>query len=907
MAFIAAFLTPIIGAVGAEIAAGVAQVGAGLGLSYLANKLTAKKAPATSTTSTASGSQGVHGNLTLDANASRQVIMGTASTPGSLVYWQLSGDNNDLLEMVIALADHPCDSLRRLYVNGKNTSWDATSGEVTGFGSNFVIKFFSGALGQSSASSIVSHSGGRWTSAEKGSGVCYVTVALKYTAELFPSGIPKLTFVVKGASLYDPRLDTTAGGSGSQRRADQSTWAFSDNPAVVAYNVIRGFSCGGRPLIGMNAPAAAVRFSDYAAAANSCDEILLKKSGASEFRYRIGAIFDAAQSNSDFLETIAATMAGEIVEAGGVYRIFAGVAQASVATLSDADIIVDKPLTIDRKRPRSELTNAVQASFTDPAQGYTVVPLPPRTSSADETTDGGVLGPIRLAQTLDLSAVQSRSQAQRIMEVQRKRSRRQVMVTFTARSRWFVLEPGDWITFGSARRGLSNMTFEVLQRSVNADLATLLTLREVDAAIDDWTPSTDEIDDNQVVDLASAGPPLTTPTGLTLSNTLVVSDGVAEHPGLLIEWDAIADGTVIGLDLEYRRYGDTVALSRTINDASSGEYVWVDGIQGSTQYEARLRLQTLPVRPVDWTGWARTVINSDPQVVEAAGIAAAVPPGTITRDMMNAQADFEYGLSAAASEILGSMASIREQTRTQLQNAADAAIAAAIQANKANIGVKTEVRTRADQDLVLSERIDSISAVLDDTSADISELTQAVTDGQSSLASLIQTLQSQVGANIASIQILTQTINGVTSKFAVTVNSNNEITGFISLDGSSAGTAFTVATDAFYVGKAGTTGGTAVPVFAIQNVNGVAKIALRGDMWADGTIIARMIQAGSITADKLTVTSLASLSANLGMVRTGYIISPDGATVFDLAASKWVRADGTFVLDAAQKIFRMEF
>jgi hypothetical protein len=54
-----------------------------------------------------------------------------------------------------------------------------------------------------------------------------------------------------GRPLYDPRKDTTAGGSGSQRADDDSTWAFSDNPAVIIYNILLGIygtpasGCGG--------------------------------------------------------------------------------------------------------------------------------------------------------------------------------------------------------------------------------------------------------------------------------------------------------------------------------------------------------------------------------------------------------------------------------------------------------------------------------------------------------------------------------------------------------------------------------------------------------------------------------------------------------------------------------------
>ena len=74
------------------------------------------------------------------------------------------------------------------------------------------------------------------------------------------------------------------------------------------------------------------------------------------------------------------------------------------------------------------------------------------------------------------------------------------------------------------------------------------------------------------------------------------------------------------------------------------------------------------------------------------------------------------------------------------------------------------------------------------------------------------------------------------------------------------GSSFTVAADYFKVSKIGTTGGTAVPVFSMQTVGGVPKLALRGDMNADGSIIARHIAAGSITADKINAVSYTHLT-----------------------------------------------
>ena len=275
--------------------------------------------------------------------------------------------------------------------------------------------------------------------------------------------------------------------------------------------------------------------------------------------------------------------------------------------------------------------------------------------------------------------------------------------------------------------------------------------------------------------------------------------------------------------------------------------------------------------------------------------------------ILTPQQAFELSLTTETNNVLGSISYQDQLRRTHLQDAADAAIAAAIDANRANVGVRTEVLVRAQNDLALAQQIDTVTAALGVTDANVTTLTQAVADGDSSLATQITNVESSVAGNSAGITVLTESVDGIQTRFAVNLNSQNEVIGFIRLDGGQTGSNFVVAADNFFVGKVGTTGGTAVPVFAIQTVGGVAKLAFRGDMYADGTIIARHIQAGSITADKLAVTSLSAVSANLGTVTAGLIRNDANTLRFDLPNMRLFRADGTMQLDFNNKVFEIIF
>mgnify|MGYP000948548829 CR=1 FL=1 len=86
-------------------------------------------------------------------------------------------------------------------------------------------------------------------------------------------------------------------------------------------------------------------------------------------------------------------------------------------------------------------------------------------SPADEADDGS----IRLAQSYALDYVTSGTQAQRILEILRRRARAQMEIRLKLRPRYGVLEAGDWITWTSVRYGYTAKTFEVVSVAVGQD------------------------------------------------------------------------------------------------------------------------------------------------------------------------------------------------------------------------------------------------------------------------------------------------------------------------------------------------------------------------------------------------------------------------------------------------------
>jgi len=854
-----AFVAPLLGAVlGGITATAVGQAVLGIGLTVAANYLTRRKQPESS-----SAARGMSLSLRVESNEFREVILGKAASAGSLKYHNTYGPNgNDYLQLLYVLADHECDGLDGILVDGQPVTRSGNT--VNEYAGHMWVSFFSGAWDQPAAAELVAENA-NWSSNNRGRGVCYAVVTLKFDATRFPNGIPSFLFVVRGAKLYDWRKDSTNGGLGSQRWGQPSTYEWSDNPTVCLYNWKRGIYVNDDRLAGMNAPASSLPLSEWTAAANACDELVARKDGGFEKRYRMGGVIPVDTQNSVVVTENLASKAGELVDSGGVFKPLAGVAQASVMTITDDDLMAGEPVEITPKLSRGSLINAVFGTIQDPEQAYQATALPPRISPSDEAADGG----IRLEDHFNFAFVQFPTQGQRILEILRRKGRFQRQVSVPLRSRFAVLEAGDWITWKSDRYRYSGARFEVMNVGLNRDLTVLLTLREIDESIFAWSPATDELDPDNPMPVAAGGSTFSTVLGVQLSTVEIAATETVRRPGLRITWTPIDDGTVVSLELEYRKVGDTHSLARSILDLSASEYTWLDGVQGGVQYEARLRPSVQPDRAVNWTGWHQTAENTGAQVVDAAALAEAVPTDTITPEMLSAQTRFELSLATAKSEIQGSVAAQIAEAFEWAQKTGEAALQAL--ANGHENGAQ-----------LLTERVERVN-------------------GQNALAQQITQAMTWIDDNALVVSEVIESVDGIKGRWGVSINANGVATGFATLSGEGPTTDFVVAANSFTYADPDIAGGEPQPVFIISEdpLNPGQHRA-----YLNGELIAEAIRAG-----KVSVGELSAISANAGELVSALMRDPNNIVRWEVndEIQKIWRTDGTMTFDFGNKIVRMEF
>lgn len=181
----------------------------------------------------------------------------------------------------------------------------------------------------------------------------------------------------------------------------------------------------------------------------------------------------------------------------------------------------------------------------------------------------------------------------------------------------------------------------------------------------------------------------------------------------------------------------------------------------------------------------------------------------------------------------------------------------------------------------LSQDVVALETILTDDNGDLTASANAIVDLETSvsevngeveaLSSQTTQLSSTVDDNTADIQQNILTMNGVTAQYTVKVDNNGFVSGFGLISSMDPETGvvdseFTVLADKFIIIDPDYTDPDnpeyAIP-FIVGSVDGVSQVGINGELLVDGTIKANAIESASITADKLNVDSLESVSANI--------------------------------------------
>ena len=239
----------------------------------------------------------------------------------------------------------------------------------------------------------------------------------------------------------------------------------------------------------------------------------------------------------------------------------------------------------------------------------------------------------------------------------------------------------------------------------------------------------------------------------------------------------------------------------------------------------------------------------------------------------------------------------KNATHSLIELKAEAASASIAEARQVAVGVEAAF---ASYQITVDARLEDVELKIGPeggtgtVQASIQTNADAIADVDSALAELNTDvvakigLPGQPGAIQASVSTNSTAIAAVNGKLAaqwtVTLDANGYVSGIRSYnDGSVAGTTFIG--DVFQFAFPGQAGGSPVPVVQIANVNGAPKIVWRGDMYGDGTIIARMVSAAQIQAIHLAAQAVEAGKIAAGAINVGNLIADNVVVTGHLQAN----------------------
>lgn len=316
-----------------------------------------------------------------------------------------------------------------------------------------------GQPGQAADSSLLYSLPALWTSAHRGDGLCYLKIELDYDPSTFPSGIPNISAVVRGAKFYDPRTATTA---------------WTDNPAIM----MRGYYL--HPL-GAGRDSSEVNDASIIAAANVCDGSVTYTVGShkqTRARYKASTVAAKDRRPQDVLTDIAHAMGGRWVVAGNQLTVKAGAFSSPVASINETWLHGGSGVSVQPRPNRADLTNSITGSFADEEQNWQSVAFPTVKADAYITADGA-----ELQARVDYPAVTYSGQAQYLSACAIRYNRAGLTLRMSCNLRAFPLDVFDVVNVSLARFGWTNKTFEVIATSFTVEGLVELTLKEIDSSI----------------------------------------------------------------------------------------------------------------------------------------------------------------------------------------------------------------------------------------------------------------------------------------------------------------------------------------------------------------------------------------------------------------------------------------
>jgi len=421
------------------------------------------------------------------SNLDHGVIYGETRV-GGVVFYLSTSNSETILHRNIAIAGHEIEGFTKFYANDEELTVES-DGSVSAperYAGNIYIET---RLGTDTQAAINLHGFGspvvmpadsdEWTDAHQAKGIAYFYSALKFDATAFPNGVPKITAVVKGRKVFDPRDGTTG---------------WTENSALCLRDYLTSN-------IGLSCDADELDDVSFADAANDCDQSVgLVGGGSTSKRYTTNGSFTTGSTPNNAITQLLTGMGGMIWYSQGKFGCRAASWDAPVLSFSEHDMI--EGMEITSRNSRRDQVNEMHGTFRGEESLWQETDFPPITSDVFLASDGGQVSIL----DMPLPFTSTSAMAQRIAKLALYRQREQIQVSITTGLSGFKAKIGDIIQLSNSRMGWSNKAFEVVNWTFGfgegMSFAVSMALVEISETVYEWDADEKSFDQNNTTLLA---------------------------------------------------------------------------------------------------------------------------------------------------------------------------------------------------------------------------------------------------------------------------------------------------------------------------------------------------------------------------------------------------------------------
>ena len=396
------------------------------------------------------------------------VIYGERRVGGTPIFYHVSGEDNEFLHIVYAIAEGEISGVKQVYLNNDPLTvesefslWNGSTTVPNPKYSGLVnYEIYNGTTTQTADKNLITETGGAWTSTDRLQGVAYAIVRLKFEPEVFGStGIPQVNFDVVGKKTRT----VTSGGTDYK--------VFSDNPADCIEDYLTN------TIYGRSIPVSEIDTTSFTSARNICNtEVTV--GDKTQKKYTCNGILNTNNKAIDNIEKLLTSCRGSLIFSGGKYKLLIDDTGTAVQTFDEDNIVGAFELSLGGKEYK---TNSVRANFFNKArdmQGdFAIVE-----SAIFKTEDNG----LSLERAIELPFTDQMERALMISTINMKQSRQSLVIKFTSTIEGLRAEIGDVIFISLESLGFNTLNsnqgkkFKIMKLAIKNNDEVDITAREYD-------------------------------------------------------------------------------------------------------------------------------------------------------------------------------------------------------------------------------------------------------------------------------------------------------------------------------------------------------------------------------------------------------------------------------------------